>query len=351
MLDLRDREWTKFRLGDIFALETGKGKGLNHLRLDNQGISYLGATNRNNGVMCFVSREESMVQRGNGIAFIRNGEGSIGYSVYKTEAFVASSDLTIGYSDRLNRFNALFITTIADTVRGKYHFNYKRSDTRLSNESLLLPITSDGTPDWQFMEDYIREREQGLAQQYVDHAERILRECDVDEVVSLKEKAWGEFVLNDIFATIQRGKRLKTADHKKGYTPYVSSTAFNNGVDAFISNRAGVRRFDHCLTIANSGSVGKTFYHPYEFVASDHVTQLKNPIFSPYIYLFLTAIISRLEEKYSFNREMNDLRIRKDKMFLPIDENGEPDWAYMEQYAKSIMGQQLRAYLTHTTRQ
>jgi len=212
---------------------------------------------------------------------------------------------------------------------------------------MLLPVTTEGNPDWQFMEDYIREREQGLVQQYIYHAEQILRECDVAELTPLEGKGWDEFVLSDIFATIQRGKRLKTADHKKGHTPYVSSTAFNNGVDAFISNRDGVRHFNGCLTIANSGSVGKTFYHPYELVASDHVTQLKNQKFNQYVYLFLTSIISRLEEKYSFNREMNGLRIRKDKVLLPIDDDGKPDWAYMEQYAKSMMRQQLQTYLAH----
>ena len=179
------------------------------------------------------------------------------------------------------------------------------------------------------------------------HTTKILSEWVADEIVPLKAKEWGEFVLSNIFTTIQRGKRLKTADHKKGHTPYVSSTAFNNGVDAFISNRDGVRRFDSCLTIANSGSVGKTFYHPYEFIASDHVTQLKNQAFNQYIYLFLTAILSRLEEKYSFNREMNDLRIRKDKILLPVDNNANPDWAYMEQYAKSMMGRQVQTYLAH----
>ena len=77
------------------------------------------------------------------------------------------------------------------------------------------------------------------------------------------------------FNTIQRGKRLTKSNQIKGLTPYISSSGINNGLDNFISNSEKIRVFDNCLTIANSGSVGSTFYHTYRFIASDHVTHLK----------------------------------------------------------------------------
>ena len=41
-----------------------------------------------------------------------------------------------------------------------------------------------------------------------------------------------------------------------------------------------VRIFSNCLSLANSGSVGSTFYQPFKFVASDHVTKLENKNFN-----------------------------------------------------------------------
>lgn len=137
-------------------METGKSKGLNHLEQDASGISYLGATNRNNAVLSFVRPVENLIQRGNCIAFIRNGEGSVGYSVYKREAFIATSDITCGYADFLNEFVGMFITTVADKVRGKYNFNYKRSDTRLRREKIQLPVNESGAPDFEYMEAYMK---------------------------------------------------------------------------------------------------------------------------------------------------------------------------------------------------
>ena len=137
-------------------MEAGKSKGLNHLEQDASGIPYLGATNRNNGVLTFVRPVEGLVQRGNCIAFIRNGEGSVGYSVYKREDFIATSDITCGYADFLNEYVGLFITTVADKVRGKYNFNYKRSDTRLRGERLMLPVDDSGAPDFEYMAAFVK---------------------------------------------------------------------------------------------------------------------------------------------------------------------------------------------------
>ena len=80
----------------------------------------------------------------------------MGYSVYKAEDFIATSDMTLGYNEYLNKYVGTFITTVADRIRGKYNFGYKRSATRLAKEVLTLPADEDGNPDWKYMESYMR---------------------------------------------------------------------------------------------------------------------------------------------------------------------------------------------------
>ena len=116
--------------------------------------------------------------------------------------------------------------------------------------------------------------------------------------VSYQARSCGFEGFTDVFTEIQRGKRLKKADHTEGSIPYVSSTALNNGVDGFIGNEGSVRKFEDCITIANSGSVGSAFFHQYEFVASDHVTQLKRKGLDKYAYLFMVPIINRLSPNF-----------------------------------------------------
>lgn len=162
--------------------------------------------------------------------------------------------------------------------------------------------------------------------------------------LNLENKEWKEFNLNIIFPEIKRGKRLRKADHLSGNIPYASSTAMNNGIDGFIGNTDGVRIFSDCLSLANSGSVGACFYQPFKFVASDHVTKLENSNFNKYTYLFLSSIVSRLSEKYSFNREINDTRIKKEKILLPINKKGQPDFKFMEDFMKDIELKQIKRY-------
>lgn len=150
----------------------------------------------------------------------------------------------------------------------------------------------------------------------------------------MKKVDWGFFFLDEIFTTIQRGKRLTKKDQIKGDIPYISSTQYNNGVNGFIGNDEKVRKYSNCLTIANSGSVGSVFYHDYEFVASDHVTALVNEQLTKEHYIFLIAAVSSIGEKYSFNREISDDRIKREKIMLPAINKDQPDWDFMKEYVE-----------------
>ncbi|AZZ59738.1 hypothetical protein AWB57_00195 [Riemerella anatipestifer] len=63
------------------------------------------------------------------------------------------------------------------------------------------------------------------------------------------------------------------------------------------------------------------------------------------MYLFISSLSKRLSEKYSFNREINDTRIQREKILLPIDKNGQPDYDYMENYMKKLEYEKLTKYI------
>ena len=56
-------------------------------------------------------------------------------------------------------------------------------------------------------------------------------------------------------------------------------------------------------------------------------------------------MLNRLSEKYNFNREINDKRIKREKILLPVNDNNEPDYDYMEQYVKNIIYSKTNNYL------
>ena len=217
----------------------------------------------------------------------------------------------------------------------------------MKKSKILLPITETGEPDFDFMERYIENRVNAKREEYLNYCKEQLKIIKGYDLAPLKDKEWKSFFVVDIFDNIQRGKRLKTADHLSGKVPYVSSSALNNGVDNFVSNEKCVRRFSNCISLANSGSVGSSFYEPFEFVASDHITHLKSEKFNKYHYLFLATMTSRLSQKYNFNREINDKRISREIILLPVNDDGDPDYDYMEKYSKNLLKNKIQSYIEY----
>lgn len=169
LIPLNNKKWREFKIEHIFIIEKCKCSNVS-LLLDGN-ISYVGATNRNNGVIKFVENNAKLITKGNCIAFICDGEGSIGYSVYKNEDFIGSTTIKIGRNKYLNRYVGIFITTIADKVRGKYNFGFKRTEEHLKKETIILPVNSFDEPDYEYMEQYIRNIEMNKLEKYLKYLE------------------------------------------------------------------------------------------------------------------------------------------------------------------------------------
>ena len=56
----------------------------------------------------------------------------------------------------LNERTALYIVTILNNEQFKYSYGRAFLMDRIKDTMIKLPTDSDGKPDWQFMEDYIK---------------------------------------------------------------------------------------------------------------------------------------------------------------------------------------------------
>ncbi len=89
--------------------------------------------------------------------------------------------------------------------------------------------------------------------------------------------------------------------------PFVSRTAQNNGVAAFVERIEGQPTNPaHTISVAVSGSVGSSFYHPYEYYSGRDVYVLtpkqKMPIKE---MLFYCMIIEKNKYRYNYGRALN----------------------------------------------
>ena len=302
---------------------------------------FIGATDSNNSITAWVDNTNESLDK---LVLGVNYNGSVVETFFHPYECIFSDDVKrLHLKNGITSYHVmLFLKTMIIQQKVKFEYGYKFNEKRMKRQKILLPVTDEDSPDWQFMEEYMRRKEILLLKPTIEKLckQLILRENLGGGKLCLHQ--WKPFLITEIFTEIQRGKRLKKADHTEGTVPYVSSTALNNGVDGFIGNEGSIRIFDDCITIANSGSVGSAFFHQYEFVASDHVTQLKRKGLDKYAYLFMLPIINRLSEKYCFNREINDKRIKRERILLPVNNKGEIDFEFMSSFMQEVESDMLK---------
>ena len=108
-----------------------------------------------------------MMQEGNCIGFIKNGDGSAGYAIYKQEPFISTSDVIYGYAKWLNPYTGLFFVAAQDMIEHKYSHGYKRNAQHLKGDRVMLPMTGAGEPDYDFMEQFGEKMMQAKYEQYL----------------------------------------------------------------------------------------------------------------------------------------------------------------------------------------
>lgn len=344
-LKLTDREWGTFGVGDLFEVSTGAN--ISKKQLSEGTTPRITATDDNNGIESFTlpmigCKSYRINRQCISLSFL----GSVFYQSYIASYDMKIHSLRFKGNDPIPLYIGLFLSTELRKQCSKFSYGNQLSSKDLPRQKLILPITERLTPDWAFMEAYMKQLEEELLAEALPKLEQQLLD-NIITLGALDDREWKEFLFSDVFTKIQRGKRLKKGDHIKGEVPYVSSTANNNGLDGFVGNTERVRIFSDCITLANSGSVGSAFFQEFAFVASDHVTALKTKGMDKYVYLFMLRIIGRLSEKYGFNREINDARISREKLLLPVTLDGTPDWEFMSAFMKRVEQETLLPALRH----
>ncbi|EAL5963249.1 restriction endonuclease subunit S, partial [Campylobacter jejuni] len=272
-LKLENIEWGEFKIGEIFNIYTGAL--INQVKIKQGKIPRITATELNNGIAFFTSDLEDKnfrtLENFISISFL----GSVFYQSKRVSLDMKIHGIKLKDKE-LNYYLALFLIPIIKKFTFKYSYGYQLSTSVLKNQKLLLPLDFSGEPNWQFMEDYMKAIEKEHLEKITAYYNAKLNEnnrgggFDLDEYKKfiqnqkqLENIEWREFYFSDIFKEIKRGKRLIKDNQIQGKIPYVSSSSFNNGVDNFINNNKNIRKFNYCISLANSGSVGSAFFHSY----------------------------------------------------------------------------------------
>jgi len=149
---LDTEHWQWFRYDSLFRIV--KGKRLTKADMIPGSIPFIGATEFNNGVTAYIDSDE-YIHQGNLITVSYNG--SVGMAFYQPQDFFACDDVNVLYPKfQINPYIAIFIVSLIEQERYRYNYGLKWTKEKMEQSLIKLPVKPDATPDWEYMENYIK---------------------------------------------------------------------------------------------------------------------------------------------------------------------------------------------------
>lgn len=148
---------------------------------------------------------------------------------------------------------------------------------------------------------------------------------------------WKEFIVGDLFKRIIKPNVFHSREvvEDANGIPYVVRTKFNNGIKYRVKENKYMEPSPKGV-ISFGAENASFFYQNERFVSGRDIYYIDTQHLNEKACLFLVACLQTLSEKYTYSNGLFPDLLRKEKIKLPIKQDGTPDWIYMEQYISSI---------------
>lgn len=326
--------WKSFKVGELFDIHPTKNYNLKNSLLFQEGglVPVVVNSSFNNGVGGYANLEPT--EKAGIITFSDTTSASAIF--YQPKDFIGYSHVQgmYPYSNIWTEKSMLFFLTVFKKAVYLLKFDYVNKFTRqLAKEIVVkLPIKNDGSLDIPYMEQFIDKcfKSNEIMINNINKISSFSNNCiDITE--------WKEFKIGDLF-DISRPSARSQLNYDDGLIPFVASGNFNNGVLKYVEVKENeVLDKGNCITI--SPVDGRAFYQKDDFLgrggAGSSIIILRNSNLNEFNGLFVSTVISKVCDKYSYNNMANKDTIREETIKLP-NKNDNPNWEYMEKYIKSL---------------
>ena len=300
------------KVKDLFSVEYPSTLIYSEMLKDLAEINFVSSQGDNNGVVSKVGILPGIKIYPAGVITVPLKGTVLAAHVQPEQCYVAHQVAVLSPLKSMSLQEKLFYCTCIK--HNAYRFSYGRQADR-TLEELELP---DFVPNWVKKIKICKPKSSVNASSF-----------------ELEVKKWKPFKLSELFdISTSNDSNLQNSD--LGKTPYVASSSENNGITAHID--AVPSQKANTMTIARNGSVGSVFYHSYQYCASPDDVRILSPKFAlnKYNALFLKTVIEKEKYKYAYGRKLGTKRIMKMIINVPVDNDGNVDFAYMESFIRSL---------------
>lgn len=328
--------WKEFEISELFDIHPTKNLGLtNHELFSTTGNTPVVVNSScNNGIGGYV--DLSATEDGGIITFSDTTDANSIF--YQKENFIGYSHVQGMYpkfdnnSDEIMQYIMTVFKAKALTKGYNYSNKFRRDDAL--KIKILLPAKTINEPDWQFMEEYIKEiqkKVQNKTFKQKGHRKKI----DITTAGNKTEEEWKRFKVGDFFDA-ERGSVKGLQKQEPGKVPVIAAAGFNQGIAGFYDVSAVYK--DKITVSCNGAGCGSAFYHDYDFnITGDAIVLIDKQEFSHAVKEFIACMLNGiLTRKYSYEEKCSADKVKEEEIFLPANENGQPDWEGIEKFMCSI---------------
>lgn len=293
-------------------------------------IPFVSRTEMNNCVDGFaVNNGLENIEPGNAIIV---GDTTATVS-YQKEAFITGDHIVVIRAEWLNEYTGLYIVTLLNKEKFRYSYGRAFLKDTIYNTKLKIPFNSNGNPDFEYMEKFIKNLKSA----------KITTKNKISKKIELNISEWKEYKIPTLFK-VNAGIYHYKSEYDKGFVPYISATNKNNGVTEYIDLEPDFN--GNVITTEKINCMA--FFQKDNFCATSDVNILR-PKFQMNIYiaLFISSVINYNENyRWNYGRQcrVNDTNTIKLKLPSKYEPNADyanddgyvPDFEYMEKYIKSL---------------
>lgn len=309
----------------------------------NGDIPYITRTDKNNGIDMLVCEQPKYQKDEGNVITIGLDTQTV---FYQSVPFYTGQNIQILRHPMLNRYIASFLLIPLKNLMDKFNWGGNGATlTRLKRSKILLPIDSSGSPDWSFMELFMREVEHDILSSTLKYfnASQSINKCEMGGVI------WKPIRLSKLF-DYKKGNQTNMGDLQPGRVPLVSAKKFDNGYKSFVTSNSKSLYDGEVLSLNldGDGGAGLAFYQPFTMALDSHVGSLTPKLkMNKYHLLFISMCVSKQQDMYGHGHSINESRVKGYRIMLPFNSSNEIDFEYMESYMKSLESKQLYSYLKH----
>ena len=301
-------KWEPFKIRSLFTVKRPVARSQS--KYDDGDVPFVASGNYNNGVLKYLCpKTGEILDKGNCIT-VSPIDGS---AFYQKNDFLgrggAGSSIIVLYNDSINEYSGCFIATIIRTVCKKYYYSDMANKDVIAEETILLPVDENHQPDFSYMESYMKNHE---------------------------FESWKTYKIKDVFPNIVKPAVYHTREVKENPEgiPYVVRSKFNNGVKYYVERPNS--NVNPAKVISFGAENATFFYQKSEWISGRDMYYIDTRGIDEYACLFITSCLQPIAEKYSYNYGMFPDLLKEERIKLPANKNGDPDYAFMEKYMRIV---------------